>query len=517
MMMCWYRPDHSCQDETGTAISGALPVARCPLSADAENHVYLCVVQPMPETTRAIFDVLTFGGAYNTRIVLIASALLGLAAGMLGTFLLLRKRSLISDALGHAALPGVCAGFLLAMWLGGADSDARSPIWLLTGAAGGAWLGVFCVQALTTLPRVREDAAIGAVLSVFFAAGVVMLGVIQALPGGQQAGLDRLIFGQAATMREVEVWTMCAGAAVVLVACVGGFRRWRLLCFDAAFARSIGWSTARLDALLLLLTVFVTVIGLYAVGAILIVALLIIPAATARFWTERLGVMVAIAGAIGAMSGWFGAGASAVVDDLPTGPAIVTTCGAIFAASALFAPCRGWLPARLRRRRVMRSIDREHVLRALFEHGEIAGDPAAAATVTDLRRRRPWSLRGLRRVLHRAVSRGDVDRVGDAFALSDAGRAAAAEQVRRHRMWEHYMATHAGIAPSHADRGADDLEHVLSDAMVEQIEAMLMRTGRLAESGGVPRSPHGLRDPADDGPDSSAAREPADDAPEARP
>ncbi|MHC4447714.1 MAG: metal ABC transporter permease, partial [Planctomycetota bacterium] len=329
-----------------------------------------------------IWNVLTFRAGHNTTVVLRGTMALGLASGIIGTFLLLRKRSLIADALSHAALPGVCVGFLLATALG---SAAAKSIWvLLPGAALFGLIGVASVHLLTTLPRVKEDAAIGVVLSVFFAAGIVLLSVIQGMSTGTQAGLKQFIFGQAATMSARDANLIAIMALLAALAAAVMFKELRMLCFDAGFARGLGWSTLLLDSLLLALVTTVAIIGLYAVGAILMVALLIIPPAAARFWTDRLGAILLVAAGVGGVGGYAGTVASAVLPDLPTGPAIVVACGGVFLLSMIAAPRRGLAAGVLRRLRLARTIARQHLLRALFEHMEIVDDPDAAVSMNQL-------------------------------------------------------------------------------------------------------------------------------------
>jgi manganese/zinc/iron transport system permease protein len=352
-----------------------------------------------------IWSLLTWQVPHNTAVVLRGVIVLGVACGAIGTFLLLRKRSLVADALSHAALPGVCAGFLIAFWLG---MEGR-PLWiLLIGAAVAGLLGVSSMIALNTIPRIKQDAAIGVVLSVFFAVGVVMLGIIQHLPAAHRAGLHHFIFGQAATMRAADSNLMAALALLVLVTTIVAFKELRLLCFDAAFAQSAGFPRLLLDGLLLTLIVVVTVVGLHAVGALLMVALLIIPAAAARFWTDRLGAMVMIAAVIGGLGAYGGAAASAVLIDLPTGPAIIIACGILFAISMAFAPARGLVIEAMRRWMLARHIARHHVLRAMYEHGEIVGDEFAPVRIQDLLTHRRWSAHQVSRLLQRLQRREEV-------------------------------------------------------------------------------------------------------------
>jgi len=446
----------------------------------------------MSERWAELWRILTFQAGHNTSMVLAGTMMLGVACGVIGSFLLLRRRSLVADALSHAALPGVCAGFLAASWIG---ADGRSLWALLPAAALFGLLGVACVQGLTTLPRVKEDAAIGVVLSVFFAGGVVMLSHIQGLDAGNRAGLSRFIFGQAATMRAGESLLIAGLAGLVLLAALLLFKELRALCFDAAFTRSLGWSALALDGVMLGLLTILTVAGLSAVGAILMVALLIIPPAAARFWTDRLGPMLVIAAAIGALGSMAGTAASAVMDNVPTGPAIVAACGSIFALSLLASPRRGWLASLARRWSVARAVGRLHLLRAMYEIGEVKGDARSAVSVAELLQRRSWSPRRLGRLAGRGVAAGEVRREAGALVLTERGAAAAAKVVRGHRLWEHFLLTQADRAAAHLDRRADDIEHVLGDELVRELERSLAAWGALAAGAAVPQSAHTL-DPA---------------------
>jgi manganese/zinc/iron transport system permease protein len=330
-------------------------------------------------------------------------------------------------------------------------------------------------------------------LSVFFAGGVVLLGVIQNLNVANKAGLNHFIFGQAATMNAHDGKTIATLAVVVLIACAALFKELRALCFDRGFAASVGWSVFALDALLLGMVTMLTAVGLHAVGAILMVALLIIPPAAARFWTHRLLVMVGLSGAIGAVACYVGAAWSAVSPDTPTGPAMVLTCGGIFLISMLLAPRRGVLAAAVERWRLARTIARQHLLRAMYEQQEIAGDFTAKVRLDQLLTRRAWSASRIARTARRLMRRGELERRDDGFALTAEGRGNAATIVRTHRLWEHFLTTQADIAPSHVDRAADDIEHVLTEDLIDDLEADLRASGALPEGAYVPASPHALR------------------------
>ena len=254
---------------------------------------------PAGALERAVAALLLQAG-YNSTVVLVGASLLGVAAGLVGTFTFLRGRALVSDALGHATLPGIVTAFIVGSSLGW---TTRSLPLLLTGAAVSGSAGVLAVQLVTRFTRLTEDTAIAAVLSVAFGLGVLLLSYAQTMEAGGQAGLQTFILGQTAGMTRAEAQAIAVLAAGAALAAALLFKEFRLICFDPGFAQGLGWPVFRLDLLMAGLTVLVTVIGLQTVGLVLIVAFLIIPPVAARFWSDRLERILAIAGAIGGVSG----------------------------------------------------------------------------------------------------------------------------------------------------------------------------------------------------------------------
>lgn len=285
----------------------------------------------------ALWEVLSLRD-YNTRLVILCSLLLGAASGPMGAYFLLRRRSLMGDVLSHATLPGVALAFLLSVWLGG---GGKSLPLLLTGAAITGLLGCGAVQFIRDHTRIKDDAAMGIVLSVFFGAGVVLLGFIQSMPQGSAAGLESFIYGKTASMVRGDFSLLSGVALVVLFVPFLLFKEFRLLCFDEGFAVVQGWPVKWLDALLLGLLTLIVVAGLQAVGLILIIAFLVIPAASARFWTERLDYMLVLSAFFGGLSGWMGASLSALAPGLPSGALIVLVATAGFLLSLVFGLERG--------------------------------------------------------------------------------------------------------------------------------------------------------------------------------
>ena len=395
-----------------------------------------------------VIATLTLQAGFNSAVVVVGTACLGVAAGVIGSFMLLRKRALVSDALSHATLPGIALAFLAATWAG---LEGRSLPVLLAGALFSGALGVLAIHAISRYTRLPEDAAIGAVLSVFFGVGVVLLSHIQTLPTGNQAGLKTFILGQTAAMNRTEATAIAALALAAVAASALLFKEFRLLCFDPDFAAGQGWPTRRIDLTLMGLTTLVTVIGLQTAGLILIIALLIVPPAAARFWTERLGVMVVVAAALGGASGWIGASLSALVPRLPAGAVIVLVAGALFVASFLFAPARGVVATAWRQGRLRLAYAEQAALA-----GRLAGAPPSPAM-------RPWlRLRGWLRG-------------GD---LTDRGLAAARAAERNRRLWERFLMRYPTLIPGQANWGIDPIDRVLPRDLVRELEGLPAETAR---------------------------------------
>ena len=274
----------------------------------------------------------------NARWVMTGAMLLGLSAGVLGAFALLRRRSLMGDTLAHAALPGIAIAFLI--------TGTKSIGPLLVGAALAGIVGTLALSAITRYSKIKEDTAMAIVLTVFFGVGIMLLNVIQRMPGGNQSGLDKFLFGQAASLVGRDVQVMVVIAAILCTVVLLLFKEFKLLAFDQGFGAGIGLPVAWLDHLLNLMIVMAVVIGLESVGVVLMAAMLITPAIAARYWTDRLSVMVLLSGLFGAASGVLGTLASQIGPRMPTGPLIVLAATALFLLSLLFAPRRGLLARR---------------------------------------------------------------------------------------------------------------------------------------------------------------------------
>lgn len=402
-----------------------------------------------------IVDTITLRSGFNTNAVIIAATLLGVAAGIIGAFALLRKRSLTADALSHATLPGIAGAFLIASALG---YPGRSLPVLLVGATVSGILGVGLIHLTLTKTRLREDAAIGIVLSVFFGVGVVLLSVIQSTPTSGAAGLNHFIYGQTAAMLTQDAVTM--GAIAIIATCIAliAMKEITAVCFNESFASVAGISSGLIDALILALIVLVTVAGLQAVGLILIVAMLIIPPAAARFWTDRVKRLVILSAVIGAFSGFLGSSVSALLPRKPAGAVIVLSAGTIFVLSMLIAPRRGVVAQFVQGFRLRLRVSIDHILEHRFEHPQTQFHT-------------PLYLRIMLRI------NGYTNSLSSSSTLTQSGLKRGRRVRRNHMLWEQYLVTQADIAPSHVDWSVDLVEHVLDEKLIRKLENEIRASG----------------------------------------
>ena len=421
----------------------------------------------------------SLGLNYNTSVVLLGTILIGFTSGMLGVFLLLRRRALIGDAIAHATLPGVAIAFL---WLALNNMEKSLPT-LFLGAAISGGLGGATVLAFRHWLNIREDAALGIVLSVFFGAGIAFRKIVQE-QSGNSSGLDSFIYGKAASIGSDDVWSAAIAGIIVVSMLLLFVKELKLLCFDAELAASQGFPVLLLDALLITMVVVVTMIGLQAVGTILIIALLVIPAASARFWTNQLSIMLAISSTFGAASCAAGTLLSASYDKLPSGATIVLTACSFFMISFVFGIKRGTLWRTLRVWQMRRDHDFLHVLRSIYELLEVrhalpdkvTGElrSTLAVTLQEVARQRGWHEAKVRQLAQRmAVSGLVVFDDEDRLQLTPRGILRALNSVRDHRLLELYMVEEAEADVSQADREADYLEHGLEPEHLAELAEKL--------------------------------------------
>ncbi len=433
--------------------------------------------------------------SYVTLLVFLTTSLLGATAGMLGCFAILRGRALVGDVLAHAALPGICLAFLIVR--------SRDLSAFLTGALIAGIAAVALMALIRKLLPTKDDAVLGIVLSVFFGLGVMLLSVIQKLPeGGNRAGLTHFLFGQAAAISRNDLLLVFALSLVATGAIILLYKELVVASFDPTFARVQGWPVGLVDLALFSLVALVTMLGLAVVGVVLMAALLIMPSAAARFWTDRLDRMLLVAGGFGACAAVMGTASSAGWVPvlwgspgeklrLPTGPMIILSGAALFLGSMLFAPRKGVVSraARLLTLRFRAALD--HLLRELYEQTESALPQLAFQSSEQVRTRLGWTKIWMWMLTRYAWQRGWIRIENGQLGLLPSGLHRALQVVRAHRLWELFLLEKAGIASDHVHRDADAMEHLLPPEYVAQLEVQLAVPERLTQSGtSVPSSPH---------------------------
>ncbi|MCI0335813.1 MAG: metal ABC transporter permease [Planctomycetes bacterium] len=432
-----------------------------------------------------------------TMNVMLGTALLGATAGTIGTFAVLRRRALVGDMLSHAALPGVCIAFLI--------MQDRNFVGLSLGALATGLVGILVIAILTRWTRTKEDAAIGIVLSTWFGAGMVLLSVAQRQTTGYPAGLKSYLLGEAAGIGRGDVQLIALVALICLAIVSVLYKEFKLLSFDVDFATAQGWPTLVLDLVMMGTLAVVTIVGLPICGVILMAALIILPGASARFWTNRLGRLLVIAAIAGAAAGVIGTFLGSPLPKqllgielfdntkYPPGPLIVLTAATFFLFSMLFAPQRGVLATAAAELQLRQRIAREHLLRALYEISEPYLPERPAVAEAQVLAQRSWRRWWVDWWLSRLRKRGLIERVNGDVRLTPAGLGAAAEVTRTHRLWEMFLVESAGIAADHVDRDADAVEHMLPKPLIRELEERLAAAGRLPMvPQSVPQSPHDL-------------------------
>lgn len=365
---------------------------------------------------------------YTLRTVALGSGILGIVSGALGSYAVLRKQSLLGDAISHAALPGIVLIFLL--------TRSKTPLILMIGAIIAGWIATLLILSIVQATRIKHDSALGFVLSVFFGFGLVLLTFVQRLPDARQAGLDRFLFGQAAALLQRDVITMAVMGGVALLVMAVFWKEFKLLSFDVEFGSSLGFPMRLLDVVLTTLLVIAIVVGLQAVGVVLMSAMVVAPAAAARQWTDRLGVMVALSAFFGALAGISGAMISSQALRLSTGPTIVLSISLIVVFSLLAAPNRGLVWEWARRQRNRRQMRAEAVLGDLYALASQHADIEHPHRVVVLRAMSS-NKGGIRRSLEALSERGLVSEAGEeGWSLTPSGIAEARKQAEEGREGE---------------------------------------------------------------------------------
>jgi len=397
----------------------------------------------------------------NLIWVLAGCALIGAGSSLVGVFTFLRKESLVGDAVAHALLPGVVLAFMV--------FQVKS-IWVLfPGALIAGWLSLLSISGITRHSKIKPDTAIAIVLSVFFAIGVVLLTNVQQGDYGNQTGLDSFIFGKAASMLPGEINLFILVDLILIGTILLFYPYLKLFVFDPEFSKATGMPVGLLNFLLSTLTVLAVATGIQAVGVVLMAALIITPAAAARFLTSSLRSLIAMAVLIGVLCSVFGVLISYTAPSMPTGPWIVMVLSVVAVGSFVLAPRKGILSKYLLRKRHLVKITDENVLKALYHlTGELNANSVGIITLSEARR---FEGQQLGEALSRLQKTEEIRRDNSEIYLTEKGKERASRVVRLHRLWELYLNKRMNIAEDHVHHDAEAIEHIITP----ELEAELVK------------------------------------------
>lgn len=358
-----------------------------------------------------------FANDYTLRIVSFGSAMLGIVSGIVGCFAVLKKQGLLGDAVSHASLPGIAIMFLLI--------QTKSTEMFMLGALIAGLVATGLIVTIEKYTRIKIDSAMALVLSVFFGFGLVLLTYIQKIPNANQAGLDKFVFGQASTLlkRDVE---LIAFIGFILIALVAVFwKEFKIVSFDSEFADSIGISSKKVSYILSSMIVLSIIIGLQTVGVILMSSMLVAPGVAARQWTDRLSVMVGLAGGFGAISGLLGTIMSSTMGKMPTGPSIVLVISIIVLISITLSPNRGLLWKYIREIKNHADINEDQVLLNLYDLAMNHENPYYSHNITainPIKTKGGKKLKHIQHVLNNLKEKGLIKQEQfDEWSMTDAG------------------------------------------------------------------------------------------------
>lgn len=386
---------------------------------------------------------------------LTAAVLLGTVCGLLGTFVVVRRMALTGDMLSHAVLPGIVIGLAI--------DPTRNPWIVLLSAVAAGVAGSWTMAAILRHTRLKADAALALVLSVFFAFGIALISRLQ------PPGVHAFLYGQIAAIDHSDLWLLVAVCAATLLLVPLMFRTLSVVSFDTSFSRLIGLRVKSIEVIFYLLLSVVIVVAMQAVGVVLVTAMLVTPAAAARFCTNTLHKMAVISCLLGALGGVLGVWISARYEGMPTGPLMALSVTGLFAIALLLGKRRGLLPTHLRKRREAIRILGEDVLKKLWHSEELAGRPTSL-TQAEFKQSLPGSIQSAFRKLRDSSYIGISD---FKVSLTPSGRTRAAELVRSHRLWERYLTERGGFKPDHVHDPAERAEHWLDEEGRRKLEENL--------------------------------------------
>lgn len=394
----------------------------------------------------------------TVQVVVIGTVLIAACSAMVGTYTYLRKRTLVGDAVAHAIFPGICLGFML--------SGSKNPLFLLVGAIVVGWIALLLMDTLVAKTKLKTDTALAYILTFFFGIGSVLMSYIQKSGNASQSGLHDFLFGKAANMVLNDLYVFGITSLILFVLVILFFKQFKLISFNPEFAASIGLNVKGYNFLLTTMTVVAVSIGIQAVGVVLMSALLITPATTARLWTHKLNKLMLLAGLFGALAGILGAYVSFVSSNMPTGPWFVVFLTAFAVLSIFFAPKTGLVSQYKLQINNKRKINQENILKVTFQLKE---NGFKEISREDYVKRRGFVTRNLELGITRLKRKGLLQETDNRIFLTDTGEVEAKRVLRLHRLWELYLTKRMNFKEDHIHGGAETIEHIITPELEKEL------------------------------------------------
>jgi manganese/zinc/iron transport system permease protein len=414
--------------------------------------------------------------------VVLGITLLGIGSAYVGTFSFLDKKALLGDAISHAVLPGICLGFMMA--------GEKNPIYIVTGAFISGGIATFLSSWLKRNTKLSEDTIIATILSVFFGFGIVLLTSLQKSGNPEIAGLNSFIFGNAIGISEADLLLYGGLSLAIIVVLTLMLKEFRLMVFDPEYGKAIGFPMKFISFLFNVLMILAVVIGIQAIGVVLMAALLITPGAAARFWTDRLNPLLILAAIFSVLSGILGTYVSFVLPQMPTGPWVVVFLSLFALISFLIAPKSGIISRYFSRKKYLKKTHQDHLMKALYKakEGGKAGLP-----IEEIYELYPYQKAETTKSINQLIKVGYITKNQQVINLTEAGTSDAMRIVRLHRLWELYLNESMNIAPDHVHDSAEQLEHLITPELEALLEKRLNYPTLDPHQETIPREKNDLR------------------------
>ena len=397
--------------------------------------------------------------------VVFGAMILAVTSSVVGSFAFLQKKTLVGDAISHAILPGVCLAYVF--------TETKNPAILLAGAFASGWLGSVTINFISSRSRIKNDTAISIVLSLFFGIGMSLMSYIQNNPKYiDKSGLGHYLFGSITSITSQDLILFSIVASITLAIIYLMYKELKIVSFDPDFSQSIGFNVKIINQLITILTVISIVLGIKAVGVVLMAGMIITPAAVARFWTNRLSKLLRIAVTVAIFSCLIGSYIS-YITPTPTGPWIVIIMSFIAIVSFFFAPKKGIVSRKIKQVRFKRKILDENILKAIYHNLEVKKDFNKDLNFEDIMITRSFLKPQLILGLKRLVKQGFLELNQGMYTFTDIGLTKGKRTTKLHRLWELYLTNYMNIAADHVHEDAETIEHILTPELETKLEALL--------------------------------------------